>query len=88
MTETIGNSKCKCIMPSEKRQIIKALDEAIERQEGEIKKIQEGADYSKESLLTPEEIIKIHESFKRDFQIVWKKVDNTPECKEWIYRMS
>ena len=81
MSETIGNSKCQCIMPFEKRQIIKALDEAIERQEKEIKKIKQGADDTKDSLLEPEQIINIHEHFKRDFQIVWKRVDETPSCK-------
>jgi len=68
-------------MPFEKRQIIKALDDAIERQEKEIKKIKEGADYTKDSLLEPEKIINIHEQSKRDFQIVWKRVDDTPTCK-------
>lgn len=80
-TKTIGNSKCQCIMPFEKHQIIKALDDAIDRQEKEIKKIKQGADYAKDSLLKPEEIINTHERFKRDFQVVWKRVDDTPTCK-------
>ena len=80
-TKTIGDSRCQCIMPFEKHQIMKALDDAIERQEKEIKKIKEGADYAKDSLLEPKEIINIHENFKRDFQTVWKRVDNTPTCK-------
>lgn len=79
--KTIGDSRCQCIMPFEKHQIIKALDDAIERQEKEIKKIKEGVDYAKDSLLEPKEIINVHENFKRDFQIVWKRVDNTPTCK-------
>ena len=80
-TKTIGDSRCQCIMPFEKHQIIKALDDAIERQEKEIKKIQQGANGAKDSLLDPEQIINIHERFKRDFQVVWKRVDETPSCK-------
>jgi hypothetical protein len=39
--ETIGNSRCQCIMPFKKH---KALEKVIERQEKEITKVQERAE--------------------------------------------
>lgn len=82
MSETIGNSKCQCIMPFDKRHILKALEESIERQDEEIKKIQEKAKEIRETeLLEPEELMGIYERIKRDLQIVWKRTENTPSCK-------
>ncbi len=80
--ETIGDSKCQCIMPFDKHQLLKALDEAIERQDKEINRVKISADeIRKNELLTPEKLIDIHERIKRDFQIVWKRTENTPTCK-------
>ncbi len=80
--ETIGNSRCQCIIPFNKRYLIKAIEEAIDRQEKEIKRTLERAEeIRKNELLTPEELISIRENTKRDLQMVWKRTNNTPECK-------
>lgn len=82
MIETIGNSKCQCIMPFERHYILKALEEVIEKENKEIKRVHEGAEKIRESgIAEPEALIEIHERVKRDVEIVKKRTENTPECK-------
>lgn len=69
-------------MPFEKHYLLKALDESIERQEKEIKRVQDNVEKMREALIEPEAIIDIHEHVKRDFQVVRKRTEDTPQCKE------
>lgn len=80
-TDTIGNGKCSCIFPFEKHYLQLGIDKLIEIENKEIKHIQDGAETIRKSGITsPEDLIDIHENFKRDLETTKERLENTPEC--------